>query len=247
MFRALPLSVNQKTPGKLTIARVRATLGALLVPPNCLLCGAAGLPGPIDLCAGCLADLPGNASPLQSEIAGYQLICCPWQFAFPIDELVRGLKFHGERCHARLLGTLLARTRLTSPLPLPQRVVPVPLHPRRLAERGYNQAAELAKFAARELGIQCEPRCLQRLRATREQSHLGAAARAVNLRQAFHAPRPLAFASVALVDDVMTTGSTAAAAAAALRAAGAAHVELWVVAQAQRRSATRHEAHSGRN
>jgi len=237
MFQAP--QTNPEARRKSAMARARAALGSMLVPPSCLLCGARGLPGPIDLCAGCLADLPGHPAPLQVAAGGYQLICCPWLYAFPVDELVRGLKFHGERSHARVLGALLARTRLGSAIPLPQRVVPVPLHARRLAERGYNQAAELARFAAREVGLRCESRCLQRLRDTRAQSHLGAAARAANLRQAFRAPALLSFTSVALVDDVMTTGSTAAAAAAALRAAGATRVELWVVAQVQRHQAAR--------
>jgi ComF family protein len=218
-----------------SIARLRSGLGALLAPPQCVLCDQPGLPGPIDLCAGCLGELPHHETPLQYASGGYELICCPWSFAFPVDELLRDLKFHGERSHARLLGGLLARARLGCALPLPQWVVPVPLHPQRLRERGYNQAAELARFAARELGLRCEVRCLERLRATREQTHLGAAERAANLRHAFQARRPLAVSHVALVDDVMTTGSTIAAAAAALRSAGARRIEIWVAAQAQRR------------
>jgi len=235
MFQRAPQSVNQKQPGKSTVVRLGGWLGAVLAPPQCVLCDRAGLPGPLDLCADCLADLPRNASCCARGAAGYELICCPWSFEFPIDELVRALKFRGERSYARLLGTLLARERLGCDLPLPQRVIPVPLHPRRLRERGYNQAAELAGFAARELGLRCELHVLQRLRPTREQTRLGAAERAANMSQAFHARASLENLSVALVDDVITTGSTAAAAAMALRAAGAVHIELWVVAQAHRR------------
>jgi ComF family protein len=119
---------------------------------------------------------------------------------------------------------------------LPQLLVPVPLHARRLRERGYNQAAELARFAARRLGLRCEVTALQRVRATREQSGLGHAARVANTHQAFAARISLAGLRVALIDDVITTGSTAAAAATALRAAGAAGVELWVVARVARRA-----------
>ena len=235
MFQAPPPHVNQKYVRKSTIARLRSGLATLLAPPQCVLCDAPGLPGPVDLCAGCLADLPRNSAGLQHAPGDCELLCCPWDFEFPVDELLRALKFRGERSHARLLGTLLARARLACDLPLPQWVVPVPLHPLRLRERGYNQAAELARFAARELALRCESRCLERVRATREQTHLGAAERATNLQRAFRARRPLAVASVALVDDVMTTGSTLAAAAGALRAAGAQRIEIWVAAQAQRR------------
>ena len=236
MFQAPPPHVNQKKPRRSTIVRLRAGLGALLAPPQCVLCDQPGLPGPVDLCSACLGELPQHHAPLQYPYGDYQLLCCPWNFAFPVDELLRALKFHGERSYARLLGALLARTRLGCDQPLPQWVVPVPLHPQRLRERGYNQAAELARFAARELGLRCEVRCLQRLRATCEQTHLGAAERAANLLQAFQVRAPLAVASVALVDDVMTTGSTLAAAAAALRSAGVRHIEIWVAAQAQRRA-----------
>jgi len=235
MLQMAPQSVNQKRPRKSTIVRVGAWLGTVLAPPQCVLCDRAGLPGPIDLCADCLADLPRNATAYTRGAAAYELICCPWGFEFPIDELVRALKFRGERSYARLLGTLLARERQGCDLALPQRVIPVPLHPRRLRERGYNQAAELARFAARELGLRCELQALQRLRLTRAQTRLGAAERAANTRHAFQARVSLQNLRVALVDDVITTGSTAAAAALALRAAGAAQIELWVVAQAQRR------------
>ncbi len=235
MFQPAPQPADHRQSRKSAIARLGAWLGTALAPPRCVLCDQAGLAGPIDLCADCLADLPRSASPCTCAVAGYQLVCCPWGFEFPIDELVRALKFRGERSYARLLGTLLARERQGCALPLPQRVIPVPLHPRRLRERGYNQAAELARFAARELGLRCELQALRRVRPTRAQTRLGAAERAANTRHAFQAATSLQNLRVALVDDVITTGSTAAAAALALRDAGAVEIELWVVARAQRR------------
>jgi ComF family protein len=166
---------------------------------------------------------------------------CPWVYAYPIDHCIQALKFQGERAWARVLGVLLACERrrvggvLPAALPLPDLVAPVPLHLRRLRERGYNQSADLARFAARALELPVDARALERCRATEVQSRLPASARAANVEGAFRAARPLQGLRVALVDDVLTTGSTTAAAAAALRAAGADSVELWVVARAARR------------
>jgi len=242
MFASAPLTVNLKAACGSTIRRWLRAGGALLVPPNCVLCDAPGLPGPLDLCAACLEGLPRIEPGDAFESSAFERICCPWRFEFPVDELARALKFHGERSYARLLGTLLARERARvahgiEPAPLPHRVVPVPLHPRRLRERGYNQAAEIARFAARSLGLPLDASLLRRTRATKGQTGLGARERALNVAAAFAPTRTLPHAPrVALVDDVVTTGSTVCAAAAALRAAGAGAVELWVVARARRLS-----------
>ena len=244
MFASARSTVNQKAAPRSTIRRLAAACGAFLVPPACVLCDAPGMTGPLDLCAACLAGLPRLARVDAFESRAFVRIYCPWRFEFPIDELVRALKFHGERTYARLFGTLLARERMQIALdaeaaPLPQWVVPVPLHPRRLRERGYNQAAELARFAARSLALPLDLTLLQRSRATKGQTGLGVRERSLNVAGAFVTTRALLHAPrVALVDDVVTTGSTVLAAAAALQAAGAGAVELWVVARARRLSRT---------
>ena len=256
---------------RLTLRRALPALHAALLPPRCLLCGGAGqsrLPslawaGPLEICPACQAELPRSpawAGPVPLTHAGFDRVCCPWSYAWPVDQLVRALKFNGERSHARLLGSLLVLERHALGPPWPQLLVPVPLHPLRLRERGFNQAAELARFAARASALPLRARALERLRPTRPQSGLGAAGRSANVAGAFRAntrmglrtsrgtrvgtrsgtgfgsPGPgLAGLHVALLDDVVTTGSTAAAAAQALRAAGAAQVELWAVARAVRR------------
>ncbi|MDE2218798.1 MAG: ComF family protein [Gammaproteobacteria bacterium] len=218
------------------MARLLAACGSLLAPPHCVLCDAPGLPGPLDLCADCLAGLPRVDPGDGFESRAFERVCCPWRFEFPVDALVRALKFQGERAYARLLGTLLARERWRCAAAPPRLVVPVPLHPARLRERGYNQAAELARFAARELSLPLDRALLQRARSTRGQTGLGARERALNVAGAFIATRKLQDAPpLALVDDVVTTGSTVLAAAAALRAAGSGPIELWVVCHAARR------------
>ncbi len=245
MFEGEQTIVNQAGSIKSTMARALAVLGSVLAPPRCVLCDQPGLRGPIDLCGPCLADLPARQTGDIVLAAAFDLVCCPWSFDFPVDAMIRALKFHGERSYARLLGALLARARLRHGATLPEKIVPVPLHPLRLRTRGYNQAAELARFAARELSLPLERTALRRHRATREQTALRSADRVANVRQAFAATRALHGARLALVDDVVTTGSTVRAAAEALRAAGAVSVELWVVACARRRPPTQRRPPSG--
>jgi ComF family protein len=117
---------------------------------------------------------------------------------------------------------------------LPAFIVPMPLHAARLRERGFNQAQEIARYAGASLGIRVEHRVLARTHATSEQSGLTLDERRRNVRGAFRVVRPLPVGRIALLDDVVTTGSTAMAAAGALAAAGAREIELWAVARVER-------------
>lgn len=227
MFGSDSLTVNLQRLCKSTIA--------FLLPATCAFCGASGRSEerrgePLDLCAECEAWLPRHAVPLDPQSGWY----APYEYAPPVDHAIRQLKFHGEIAYARLFGQLLARARLGSALP--DLLVPIPLHDRRLAGRGYNQAALIAHHAARVLDRPCLPRALARVVETKEQSHLEAAARAQNVRGAFRIAdrHRVEGRSIALVDDVVTTGSTAREASAALLAAGASRVVVWAVARSGR-------------
>jgi ComF family protein len=144
------------------------------------------------------------------------------------------LKFRGERVYARVLGELIARFHLSSGCELPAFIVPMPLHATRLRERGFNQAHEIARYASASLGIRVEHRVLVRTFATSEQSGLTLDERRRNVRGAFRVARPLPTGRIALLDDVVTTGSTAMAAAHALSDAGAREIELWAVARVEK-------------
>ena len=113
---------------------------------------------------------------------------------------------------------------------MPDALIPVPLHPRRLAERGFNQAEEIARFISREVGVPVVGGICRRVRPTRMQSRLSDQDRRSNVAGAFECSqspeRP------AIVDDVVTTGATADALAAALITAGADRVQVWAVARA---------------
>ena len=203
----------------------------LLLPPTCCLCGAPGLEAGFDLCRVCLALLPCTADTPEPVLPHVRHVLVPFHYAYPIDHFIRALKFRGERVYARVLGVLLARACLASRRPLPDVLVPIPLHPARYRRRGFNQAWEIARFAAARLDLPIEHRALARVIPTREQSGLSLLERRRNIRGAFRVDRVVAARRVALVDDVLTSGSTASEAASALRTAGVAEIELWAAAR----------------
>lgn len=225
------------------------------LPANCLLCEAA-TPSTA-LCPACHDDLPWNlhacwrcALPLGHEPAADDGLCdgcrqhsplqartlAPLCYGFPVDHLVSGLKYHGRLAHAPLLGQILLEHVQAAGVGTPDLLLPVPLHTQRLAERGCNQALEIARPLARYFKRSLEIHLLQRKRATAAQMSLDAASRARNPQGAFCIDENRLATlgrvhSVAVIDDVMTTGTTLQAVATTLQAAGIPHVEFWVVAR----------------
>lgn len=156
---------------------------------------------------------------------------CPFHYAYPVDHMVRALKYHGGLAYARILGELLAaRARVESPLP--ELLLPVPLADARFRERGYNQAIELGVQLERLLGIELRADVLERTRETSEQAGLARRERRRNIRGAFALLRPIRARHVALIDDVMTTGSTVNELAKVLKAGGVKRVDVWAIARA---------------
>lgn len=219
-------------------------LASFMFGGSCFLCrgAAAGI-----LCAACRAELPCLSGPRCPRCAGdsprgetcgrclasppaYDATVAALSYEFPVDVLVHALKFRGELALAPLFrGLLLERIDPGSA----DCVVPVPLARERLRERGYNQAVEIA----RALGIPLELALCSRTRDTPAQSDLPLAERRRNVRGAFSCARRLDGRSVAVVDDVMTTGATLGELAATLKAAGATRVVNWVVARTPQRDA----------
>ena len=216
----------------------------------CAACGAA-LPWNLHACAGCALPLPAGAGDAEARPAGPAAdtdppgplcgacLCAPppvtathAAFAYlpPLDRLLPRLKFHQDMAAGRLLARLCAQRLARAPRP--QALIPVPLHRDRLRRRGYDQALELARPLARRLGLPLRDDLLERVRPTRQQSRLDAAARRRNVRGAFAVDaRARMPGHVALFDDVMTTGATLHAAARALRRAGVQRVDAWVCAR----------------
>ncbi|MGH8493278.1 MAG: double zinc ribbon domain-containing protein [Moraxellaceae bacterium] len=214
----------------------------------CLLCEASSIN---TLCPGCRQDLPWNHSRCQRcalplpDAASLCASCgeqpprqssaiAPLRYEFPVDHLVAGLKYHRHLENAPLLGQLLLEA--VKDQPAPDLLLPVPLHRQRLAERGYNQALEIARPLARHFRRPLEIHLLQRTRATAAQMTLNAEARRRNPHGAFalDAERLRTLGqvqSVALIDDVMTTGATLTEIARLLNRAGIKDIRFWVVAR----------------
>ncbi len=232
--------------------RAGNVLQRMVLPPRCLCCGQTH-DGTLDVCAACQGEWPPNAPaciqcamPLHGGQAMAEPLCgqclqhpppfalaaAPWMYSGAIASLLTRFKFHAELACGRMLATLALETLADWPgwngIDL---VVPVPLHEKRLARRGYNQALELARPLAHAHGFPLAPGILQRTRDTPPQTELSAEQRHKNLRGAFTASAVPEGASVLLIDDVFTTGATLREAAKTLRKAGAAHVRVLAMAR----------------
>jgi len=161
-------------------------------------------------------------------------VCSPLVQA-PDDVLIYRAKFFGSLPSAFALGEVLgeglSRALAAGRLELPQALIPVPLHHRRLRQRGFNQAQLIAQRVAKRFAVPLRPRWVSRRRDTMMQSSLKRPARQRNVANAFRATLPKGV-HVAIIDDVMTTGATATALAWTLLEAGAARVDAWTVARA---------------
>ncbi len=222
------------------IARALLSCAArALSPPSCPACDAASAPSAFcDECAKTVLSAPpppGAGDPL-----GPQPIVAAGAYRGALAVALRRFKYSGRPDLARPLGRLARGAARAAGLRA-DLVVPVPLHARRLAERGYNQAALLAAHVAAELGADVAARGLARLRDTPQQARLGRDERLENVAGAFRvrAPDRVRGRAVVLVDDVATTGATLSACRAALLLAGAASVTCLVVARADAASRAR--------
>jgi ComF family protein len=223
---------------------------ARVFPPRCLLCLDPGQAPALDLCTECQSDLvrdlpscTGCAKRLprpDTFLCGECLVrprafdaaFAPYLYRHPMDWMIHRMKYAGEIAAARVLGMLLGQLVRSSHVVHVEALLPVPLHRVREARRGYNQAIEIARYAGRELGLPVVFDASCRTRDTVSQAGLDAAERRHNLRGAFALTRRPEFERVAIIDDVLTTGSTVEELARVLKGAGVGWVEVWAVARA---------------
>ena len=148
-----------------------------------------------------------------------------------MDSLIHDLKFRGQLFLAPFFAEFLLEAVRARRVPLPQCLLPVPLHSRRLAYRGFNQALEICRPLGQALRLPILAHCYRRHPGP-PQASLPASRRMTNVSGAFHSRRPPNHTHIAIVDDVLTTGNTANALAKALSNDGVRHVEVWVAARA---------------
>lgn len=208
---------------------------------GCVLCGSES--GVELLCAACRHELPAlsECCPRCALPGTGSLICgtclrappsfdgtvALWRYAFPCDRLVQALKYGGRLG----LAGFFARNLAVRPLPEVDILLPMPLHRRRLSERGFNQALEIARDLARRMHRPLRPRGALRVKNTLPQTGLPYEERAGNVRGAFECKLELSGVRIGVVDDVMTTGATLNELARVLKRAGASRVENLVVAR----------------
>ena len=222
-----------------------------LYPSVCLLCSARGNRHR-PLCEGCAAELPYNdracvrcAAPLPSTagtaLCGrcqrhpppYQQTLAVFRYQSPIDYLIRTFKFDGSLAAGRLLSMLMTEQLVEKIHDLPEAIIPVPLHKTRLQERGFDQTLELARPLARQLDRPLVTDLVRRVRYHPPQSSLSGRARRRNVIGAFGLTRQdiTGLHHVALIDDVMTSGSTIEELTRLLQRGGIGRVQVWLCAR----------------
>ena len=199
----------------------------------CALC-AAGLPRVVDACERCGLAQPVASCPRRARPWHVERVIAPFRYAQPLDGHIHALKYRGARRLGRTLALATLEHVRTGARDV-DALVPVPLHPLRLRERGFNQAAEIARTLGRALELPVVLARVRRRGAQVAQAGRGAAERLENVAHAFAVERSFAGTRLAIVDDVLTTGATVNALAAALLAAGAVRCDVWAVARTPER------------
>lgn len=227
---------------------IRRTAGKLL-EQDCLLCGATS--GESLLCPACINDLPRLPAEHCPQCAlptphgercgrcltkppHYDATIACFTYDFPADKLVQSFKYAHRLALGSWFGQQLAASAAACSADL---IVPLPLHPLRLRERGFNQALELARPISTAHGWPIDAHTCSRIRHTPAQAELPWRERVKNIRGAFYCAGDLSGKRIVLVDDVMTTGASLDECARTLKLHGAARVTLLVVARALPKSA----------
>lgn len=248
-------AVNHSTSWKVYI---RSLFDQLAGCATCALCFAPAdhtgfcvdcwreLPRVTSACQCCGLPLPGRSKrgsqaagvvPPESPFCGdcskrrpvFDAVCAAFWYDDMIPTLIHRLKYAHRLSAARVLGE--AMVPVFAQTPVPEAIVPIPLHPARLRERGFNQSIELIRPTAMQLGLPLLVNAMKRVRITQEQAGLAANQRRTNVRGAF-CVGDVPYRSVALFDDVMTTGHTVSEATRVLKNAGVERVYVWLCARA---------------
>lgn len=230
--------------------RCMKTLFRHLLPPSCFLCLASCKQ---TICDGCQSDLPINRNACYrcaSTLSGSDINLCgqcithppafdktiaAYKYEQPIQYMVMQFKFQRQLRYATVLAALLAKKIKQSygNNELPSAIVPMPLHIKRQRQRGFNQSLEIAKILAKELHLNTYSQNCIRTINTPPQTELSGKQRRQNVKNAFAVKKEIPDKHVAIIDDVITTGSTANELAAQLKRSGIKRVDIWCCCKTQ--------------
>jgi ComF family protein len=219
---------------------------SIRLPSICILCNQVHK-NTLAVCSHCIAlitplgpSCQHCAYPLYDDshlICGYCIKKPPhfdnaiiaYRFEEPLRSLLHRFKYHAGLYLGPFLGQLILNAWQKRPSQ-PQCLIPVPMHPKKLKIRGFNQSAILVQFLAKKLNLPYDLKCCQKIINTSPQAQLDGDKRAQNIRNAFHI-KPLPYSHVAIIDDLLTTGCTANELAKMLKNAGVKQVDVWCCAR----------------
>jgi len=163
----------------------------------------------------------------------YDRVYSPFIYLEEMRYLIKKFKYQKKIHYAKVLSQLfIQKSSHINDFQLPQAIIPMPMHTKRLKQRGFNQALELSRFFASRYELPLNYTSLIRSRHTHLQAGMTAVERQKNVRQAFMIKEPVKHEHIALIDDVMTTGSTVNEAAKTLKKSGVKKVDVWIIARA---------------
>ena len=240
-----------------SIKEMMKSLLNFLYPRRCVLCRQSGRimqNSDIDLCPACEQELPQikNACPqcgiplahhaettlcgqCQQKTPRFDRVISLLHYQAPVTWLLQQMKFHNKPAYARLLSRLFLTRIQQDSKAMPEVIIPVPLHHKRQFQRGFNQSDEIALTLSKTLNCRLDRKLLQRQVNNRHQSGLDAKQRRKNVRGVFKlTTSKLTYNHVAVVDDVMSTGSTVNEIAKLLKRSGVKKVDVWVLARADK-------------
>ena len=214
----------------------------------CLICDTQNSSSALPICNKCLHELPRNIKvcqqcglPIENSAATicgkcqskppvYDKTITPFIYDNAIKHLIIELKFKKKLINAHLLGKLLVKA--VSNETLPDFLLPVPLHKKRLRQRGFNQTMELCRVLSKELSIPILTGIVEKTKETIPQSELSAKQRKQNLRNSFKVIGSIPAAHIAIIDDVITTGTTITEIAKLLKKSNSTNIQAWACARA---------------
>ena len=220
----------------------------VIFAPSCLNCNQLSATATA-ICKSCYSRLPANrvccrqcALPLAStnqQLCGhcqqtsptFNSAFIPFRYEHPVDEWIWKFKFRNDLVSGKLLADLFLQKLAESNAVMPEILVPVPLHASRLRQRGFNQSHWLARHIGKQLGIPVNSRSVQRSLKTPPQHELNMKKRTTILRKAFALNGDFKHLHAAIVDDVLTTGSTVNEISKLLRSNGTKRIDCWAIAR----------------